>query len=172
MNRSVSRMWVPVFAVLALAASSMASAQEHFQAVVRGYQETPANASVGRGHFDLTISADGTELSYTLTYPNVPGGITQSHIHIGQPNVAGGIMLFLCSNLGNGPAGTQTCPSAPGTVSGTWTASDVTDHATFQGITPGDLRQVLRAIRNGMAYVNVHSAVYPGGEIRGQLTMR
>lgn len=169
MNRSAWLRLAPVAVLLALGATPMASAQEHFQAVVRGTQETPANASVGRGHLDLTISADGTQISYTLVYPSVPGGVTQAHLHLGQLSVAGGIFLFLCTNLGNGPAGTQACPDAPGQVSGTWTASDITSGAAGQGIAPGDFKAVLRSIRNGVVYVNVHSHTYPPGEVRGQI---
>jgi hypothetical protein len=50
-----------------------------------------------------------TLLSWELEYP--PGlGVTQAHIHFGPGRVNGGIMVFLCSNLGNGPEGTQPCP--------------------------------------------------------------
>jgi hypothetical protein len=82
--------------------------------------------------------------------------------------VNGGISIFLCTNLGNGPAGTQACPTAPATISGTVMAADVIGPAG-QGIAPGELDEVIRAIRNGSVYVNVHSDLFPGGEIRGQL---
>jgi len=36
-------------------------------------------------------------------------------------------------------------------------------------VTPGDLNAVLRGIRVGVVYVNVHTTSFPGGEIRGQL---
>ncbi len=49
----------------------------------------------------------------------------QAHIHVGQSGVNGGIAVFLCSNLGNGPAGTQACPPSPATVSGIADADDV-----------------------------------------------
>ncbi|MFD1827627.1 MULTISPECIES: hypothetical protein [Mumia] len=42
--------------------------------------------------------------------------------------------MFLCTNLGNGPAGTQTCPQE-GTVTGTIVAADVVGPAS-QGIAP------------------------------------
>ena len=38
-----------------------------------------------------------------------------------------------------------------------------------QGIAPGEYEELLRAIRAGATYANVHSTKYPGGEIRAQL---
>jgi hypothetical protein len=38
------------------------------------------------------------------------GDVLPTHIHLGQHGVNGGISVFLCTNLGNGPAGTPTCP--------------------------------------------------------------
>jgi hypothetical protein len=82
--------------------------------------------------------------------------------------VNGGISVFLCSNLGNGPAGTQPCPPS-GTVTGTIRPVDVIG-PTGQGIAPGEFAELVTALRDGVAYANVHSNVWPGGEIRGQLS--
>ncbi|PYQ62233.1 MAG: hypothetical protein DMF53_13495 [Acidobacteria bacterium] len=136
---------------------------------LRPFDEVPALSSGGGGRFSATISADGSEITYQLSYLNLTGVITQSHLHFAQKGVNGGIMIFLCSNLGNGPAGTQACPTGNGTISGTIHASDVIGGAFSQGVTPGDLNAVLRGIRVGVVYVNVHTSVFPGGEIRGQL---
>ena len=76
--------------------------------------------------------------------------------------------MFFCTNLGNGPAGTQACPSAPATVTGTITPADVIGPAG-QGITAGQFDELVAAIRAGVTYANVHSSLYPGGEIRAQL---
>ena len=38
-----------------------------------------------------------------------------------------------------------------------------------QGIKPGEYAELLRAIRAGATYANVHSSLYPSGEIRAQL---
>jgi hypothetical protein len=40
---------------------------------------------------------------------------------------------------------------------------------TGQGIAPGEYGELLRAIRSGVTYANVHSSKHPGGEIRAQL---
>ena len=79
----------------------------------------------------------------------------------------GGISVFLCSNLGNGPAGTQACPPS-GTVTGTIRPVDVIGPSA-QGIAAGEFDELVQALRDGFAYANVHSPSYQTGEIRGQL---
>ena len=136
---------------------------------LRAFEEVPAISSPADGRFTATISGQGTSLSYELSYSGLRGAVTQAHIHFAQKGVNGGIVIFLCSNLPNAPAGTPACPASPGSVSGTVTADDVVGTASAQGISPGEMAEVLRALRNGVAYANVHSDLFPGGEIRGQL---
>jgi hypothetical protein len=79
--------------------------------------------------------------------------------------VNGGVSFFLCGGGGKPP-----CPAATaGSISGTVVATDVLG-PTAQGFTAGDLPSVLAAIRAGVAYGNMHTAKFPGGEIRGQLS--
>jgi CHRD domain len=133
---------------------------------LRSYEEVPALSTPGGGDFVATINASGTEINYQLRYSNLQGKVTQSHLHFGQTAVSGAIMIFLCSNLGNGPAGTQACPQE-GTISGVIHAADVTGNT--QGIAPGELFEIVQGIRGGVVYANVHSDLFPAGEIRGQL---
>lgn len=162
---------VLLFLVLLAAAAGPALAQGGtVNARLTSLEEVPAVDTPAGGLFTATINEDGTEISYELKYVRYRGTVTQSHIHFAQPGVNGGIMVFLCSNLGNGPAGTQPCPPSPATVSGTWRASDVVSGAAAQGITAGDFRGLLRALRTEIAYVNVHTDLFPGGEARGQVT--
>jgi len=135
---------------------------------LRAFDEVPALSTPGGAHFEATLNEDGTELSYTMNYFNIEGSVTQSHIHIGQKGVNGGIMVFLCSNLGNGPAGTQSCPAHSGTISGTLQASNIIG-PTAQGIGAGEFFSFTRALRAEVAHVNIHTDLFPGGEIRGQV---
>ena len=125
-------------------------------------------STTGNGTFDADISKDGTEITYRLSYAGLEGNVTQAHIHLGQAAQSGGISAFLCTNLGNGPAGTQLCPAAPATITGTIRAADVIGPAG-QGITAGQLNELVRAMNAGATYANVHTTLYPGGEIRAKL---
>ena len=155
---------------LVLATAAMAGGSSFtVRAGLTGYQEVPAISTTAHGRFRAEITA-GNKIKYRLHYEDVEGvSITQAHIHFGQKGVNGGITVFLCSNLDNGPAGTPECPASPGTVTGTLTADDMVDLAAEQGIEAGEFGELRRAIRLGFAYVNIHSETYPGGEGRGQL---
>jgi hypothetical protein len=76
--------------------------------------------------------------------------------------VSGAVAAFLCG--GTKPA----CPAAGGTVSGTIVAADVLA-IPAQGLAAGDLAGLLKAMRAGVTYANVHTATFGSGEIRGQI---
>ena len=170
---------VLMFAVpVALAAATFAVAGDSGKTfrsdTLTGYQEATTLGPIsttGTGSFEATLNSAGTEMTYTLTYSALEGSVTQSHIHFGQRGVSGGISVFLCSNLGNGPVGTPACPPSPATVTGTITAANVIGPAG-QGIAAGEFAELIRALRAGVTYANVHSTTWGGGEIRGQINDR
>jgi hypothetical protein len=133
-----------------------------------GYEEVPALSTPASGDFRASLRLGRGEISYKLSYADLTGAVQQAHIHLGQLSVNGGISVFLCSNLGNGPAGTQPCPPAPATIEGTIKPADVVG-PDAQGLAPGEFDELVNAIMAGVTYVNVHSATFPGGEIRAQL---
>ena len=140
-----------------------------------GYEEVPAVSTTANGEFKGRISRDESEIEWELSYSDLEGDVQQSHIHVAQAGVNGGISVFLCTNLGNGPAGTQPCPPSPATIAGTIRAADVspnipaTQAARNQGLGTGEMDELIAALRAGATYVNVHSTTWPGGEVRSQL---
>ncbi|MBB5350772.1 uncharacterized protein (TIGR03382 family) [Haloferula luteola] len=113
-----------------------------FTATLEGSQEVPPNASPGSG--SATLSLDDVTGAWTLngTYAGLVGNVTASHIHLGPAGVNGGVITAL---------------TVTGTTSGTLSGS-----GTFTLTQMSDLQ-------SESYYVNVHSASFPGGEIRGQL---
>jgi hypothetical protein len=131
-------------------------------AQLTGFDEVPAIVTTGSGDFSATIDDTGQTITFTLTFSNLEGTTTASHIDVAQPDVIGGISAFLCGG-GSKPA----CP-ASGTVTGTIVAADVIGPAA-QGIAPGAFAKLVQAIDAGKTYVNVLSTQFPAGEIRGQI---
>ena len=146
----------------------------NLRADLKGLREVPSVSTVARGSFRARVNQEGTAIEYQLNYQGLEGTVTQSHIHFGQHDVNGGISVWLCqtaTNVSPVPA-TPTCANPPSDdepeASGTLTAADVVGPAG-QGIAATEFAELLRAIRGGSAYVNVHSSKFPGGEIRGQI---
>ena len=150
--------------------------------VSTGY--TGAVLSDGTGTAKLDVDKKAGTIDYTLTYSNVgttppqTGMVSQAHIHFGKSRDSGGILVFFCTNLGNGPAGvtTPSCPANSGTVTGTWTKANVAA-ILGQNVAAGDFDALVDALESDTAYANIHTiplpgatnTAYPGGEIRGQV---
>ncbi len=111
-------------------------------ATLSGSQEVPPNMSGGMGQARLTFNKDTNDLQYTVSYSGLTGAATGAHIH--GPAAAGA------------NAGVKVGFANP--------ASPITGSAKLDPAQAADLLA-------GLYYVNVHTAAYPGGEIRGQLKL-
>ena len=134
---------------------------------LRGAISTPA-----KGRFTAILDDPADMIEYELSYEGLRGTVTQGHIHFGQRHTVGGIVVWLCQTAGTqAPEAVRTitplCPSE-GTVTGTITPAQVLAQ-TAQGFAAQDFDELVRAIRNGAAYANVHSSLFPQGEIRGHI---
>jgi hypothetical protein len=135
-----------------------------FHARLNGFQETPSVSTTGFGDFDATL-VDETTLHYVFRYGGLEGGNSLfAHVHFGQRGVAGGVSYFLCG----GSTKPTPCPNVEGEVEGDITPADVIG-PNGQGIEPGSFAEILRAMRAGHSYVNIHTTRWPAGEIRGQI---
>jgi hypothetical protein len=139
----------------------------NFRAELTGIEEVPVVSTGARGTLELRIASDEGSIDFELTYEGIEGGaVTAAHIHVGQHSVNGGVSAFFC-----GGGGRPACPS-PGTtepITGTILPANVLGPGGPQQVPPGALDELIAAIRAGATYVNVHSTISPGGEIRGQV---
>jgi CHRD domain len=151
--------------VSVVATTALAGDGGNARADLDGYQELSPTSSVstlGNGEFKAKIRSQ--QIQYELRYRDLEGGaVLFAHIHFGQRATNGGVSAFLCGGGGKPP-----CPPSPATVTGTIVPTDVVGPAA-QGIAPGQFDELVRAMRAGATYANVHTTQWPGGEIRGQI---
>jgi hypothetical protein len=169
---------VAVLGVAGVATAAVAHDRSRFDASLTGYEELPTLSTDGNGFFKASLSRGQDEIHYVLSYrgpwdgnaTGAPSTVTQTHIHFGARATApaGNISAFLCSNLNNGPAGTPPCPTVAGTVTGVITPAQVIGPAN-QGIAAGEFAELVRAMRAGATYANIHTVANPAGEVRGQI---
>ena len=146
-----------------------------FSATFSGFQEigglgageTGAIFSRGKATLDLNRKRSARTITFNLTYSGLSSPVTQAHIHFGKVHVAGGIMVFLCSNLPSPPPGTKACPLS-GTVTGTITPASVIGPAA-QNVSPGDFDAFVAALVSSTTYGNIHTVNFQAGEIRGEI---
>jgi hypothetical protein len=158
-------------AILAVAAAPAVAAVTSYTATLSGAAESPPNASPGAGFAQVDIDPVAHTMRVLVSFEGLQANVTNAHIH-GPTAVAG-----------TGTAGvattTPTFPGFPaGVTAGVYDVTfDMTQASSFNasfitanGGTPATAEAALfAAIDAGKAYVNVHSTLYPGGEIRGFL---
>jgi hypothetical protein len=178
--KKIASMTVVMVCGVGMAVAFSDSGSRQIREFLLGVQEVPVVSTTGTGTFEAEISRDGQSISYTLTFANLEGDVRQSHIHIAPEQNTGNIVLWLCQTPTNpnplvGNA-TPQCFDAnnpltlrSNTVTGVLTGADIAASAAANGVTTGELDEVIALIRAGKTYVNVHSAVFPPGEIRSQI---
>jgi len=135
-----SRSAARVSVAAAVLASGAFAQRECFVATLDGFQEVPAVATTARGRGVVIMDRAANTLAVTLCYTGLSGAETAAHIHGFSAVGANSGVKF---NLPAGPFKTAllSYPEA--------------DEANYLA---------------NLAYFNIHSAAFPGGEIRGQLT--
>jgi CHRD domain len=141
------------------------SGQGHrkLKADLDGFQETPQTLSTpASGEFEARLVSESM-LEYELTYSGFQTAVSAAHIHLGRPATSGGVVTFLC-----GGGGKPACPQGSGRVTGTIAPADIMG-LVGQGLAAGDFERFVAALFADATYANVHTAAYPGGEIRGAI---
>jgi hypothetical protein len=125
---------------LAVAASGGSGSATKFITKLNARSETPRPKGATLATGLFTATLSGSSLTWRLTFSRLTGKALAAHIHLGRAGVAGPVAVPLC-----GPC-----------VSGVHKTSKLTS-------------RVKTALMSGRAYVNVHTAKNPAGEIRGQV---
>lgn len=148
------------------------------QEVFTGPPPTPADSNA-QGQAIFHIAVDGQSIDYKLIVSNIEN-ITQAHIHCAPAGVNGPVVVWLYPSPSATSvqliAGRHDGVLAEGTISAT-VDPPATNHVTptTNPNCPGgiaSLADVIERIREGNAYVNVHTTMFPGGEVRGQFKSR
>ena len=152
MQRSRVAIVAAVLALMALpgAVAAVDPAQPAYGGPLTGAQEVPAVATTATGQGTAVISADGSTITYIVTYSGLSGAVNAAHIHTGAAGVAGGVILPLTPG--------------PSPMVGTLTAANFTASGAVT-----TFAQAVAAIKAGTTYFNLHTTANPGGEIRGQI---
>ena len=114
---------------------------------ISGLQEVPQRQTSGNGTMDFVYNKDLRTLSYTIRWNSLTGPVLQAHIHgTAVKGVNAGILQDWTSSIAK-------------TVAGTYTGSVLIDGVVFRE----------EDLLLGRYYVNIHTTLYTGGEIRGQI---
>ena len=133
-----------IFALTLLAGVSLLAATAQakmfvYSCVLSGKQETPANTTTGTGGGYFVIDTDANTVNFWISFAGLSSAEVGAHIH---------------GFAGPGTPATVLIPLSAGNPKvGTWNYSEA-DEAS---------------ILAGLAYVNIHTALNTGGEIRGQI---
>ncbi|MEP6793977.1 MAG: CHRD domain-containing protein [Saprospiraceae bacterium] len=123
-------------------------AREPYVFDLNGGQEVPSNNSTATGAGIASIDRDETNLHFIIVYSGLQGTFSNAHFHYEEPGISGPVLFGLASFFDNF-----------GFAEGYW---DQQSSQTFNGV-------YAKYLSDGEVYANVHSSMFPGGEIRGNL---
>lgn len=158
----------------ALVAANLTYADDqHFEASLSGAQEVvfdaednlvPGGTDTGAtGRSDARFDRAFTRVRVNLRINNLTGTFAAAHFHCGRPGQNGPVVFGL---VNPGPLEFDGIR-----IRGTLTSADFTgaDCVEVVGRPVNNIIALALAMRDGLIYANVHSDIFPGGEIRAQM---
>jgi hypothetical protein len=142
-----------------------------YDASLNGATEIPGTGSPGTGFATITIDTIADTMNVQESFSGLEAGTTASHIHCCavQPATVGVATTV------------PTFPNFPlGVTSGTYDDTlDMTSLASYNpafvtangGTVPSAFAVLLAGLNDGEAYINIHTTMFPTGEIRGILEL-
>jgi hypothetical protein len=126
-------------------------------ATLSGSDETPGVVTGAYGTATVTVNLGTQTVSWIIDVWNMPSGVNNAHFHVGGPGIAGPTVVNVAfpANISNDFR-----------LTGSATATNLIVRGD-QGIRSWE--DFLQSLVGGQTYLNIHSANFPGGEIRGQV---
>lgn len=154
--------WPSLLALALTFAALSAQAQVmNFRAHLSGAEEVPPVSSRAQGQAVFRVAADGSLIHFRLNLANIEN-VTMAHIHLAPAGA-------------NGPVAAWLYPAAPppqlleGRSDGVLSAGVITSANLVGPLAGQTLSDLIEHLAAGNAYVNVHTAQFPSGEVRGQI---
>lgn len=128
-----------------------------YKAELSGHAVVPMATTTAKGMATFEATMEGKELTYKLTVEDIEN-VSAAHIHIAKKGK-------------NGPpvAGLFAGPKKEGKFSGALGEGTITDKDLVGPMAGKTVKDLIKALRSGELYVNVHTDKYPDGELRGQI---
>jgi hypothetical protein len=153
----IFRIAIAALFALLMTNARVTAADDIFKATLSGGEEKTAVASKTTGDAIFTLSADGKELAYALTVKDIEDAVA-AHVHAGKKGAEGPPVVGLFGGA-----------KKVGKFSGELAKGTITDKNLVGPLYGKTIADLVSLIKSGDAYVNVHTAKNPGGEIRGQV---
>lgn len=151
------KMFMIIFLLIIGTVAAGVAAEKGFKATLSGSEVVPAVMTTAKGEATFTLGKDGKELMYKVTVSDIEN-VSAAHIHMGKMGKNGPPVALI--DIKGKKAGKFSGILAEGKI----TAKELL--GSLKGKTVMDL---VKEIEAGDTYVNVHTAKYPDGELRGQI---
>ena len=152
-----------VILILALAPLTLPAATI-YSAILLGSNEVPPTGSPATGQAMVTLNGDLLTVDESFS-GLIGGGATAAHIHCCAPAGVNAIVAVPFTSFPAATSGTYV-NTFDLTLLGTYNAAFVTANG---GTAASAEAALIAGLNSFQAYVNIHDATFPGGEIRGQL---
>jgi hypothetical protein len=133
------------------------AAERNFRGKLSGNQEVPGIKTKATGEAEFKLIKDGKKLSYKLTVNNIKN-VTAAHIHEGKKGKVGPHVVGLFAG-----------PKKEGKFNGVLAEGTITENDLMGDLQGKPLEALIKLMKSGNVYINVHTDTHPDGEIRGQI---
>ena len=148
-----------------------------FVANLSGANEIPSNSSTATGFASVVLDPIAETIQVNVTWSGLTTPVSATHIHCCLPSpmflmnvgVATTVPAFPGFTIPGPTSGTFSSAVLSLLDAGTYNTTPVTGFVDLEGGIPQAAAALVAGIENEETYFNIHTSMFPGGEIRGFL---